>query len=53
MDARKREKYERIALAYAAEYSGTEVPVRFDVVSIVVIGNGKAMIRHHMNAFTR
>lgn len=53
VDARKREKYERIALAYAAEYSGTEVPVRFDVVSIVVIGNGKAMIRHHMNAFTR
>lgn len=53
VDARKREKYERIALAYAAEYSGTEVPVRFDVVSIVVVGNGKAMIRHHMNAFTR
>lgn len=53
VDARKREKYEKIALAYAAEYSGTEVPVRFDVVSIVVIGNGKAMIRHHMNAFTR
>lgn len=53
VDARKREKYEKIALAYAATYSGTEVPVRFDVVSIVVIGNGKAMIRHHMNAFTR
>lgn len=53
VNERKREKYERIALAYASEYSETEIPVRFDVVSIVVIGKDKAMIRHHMNAFTR
>ena len=53
VDARKRDRYEKIALAYAAEYSASDIPVRFDVVSIVVIGKGKAMIRHHMNAFTR
>lgn len=53
VNVRKRDKYEKIALAYAADHSYTEVPVRFDVVSIVVIAKDKAMIRHHMNAFSR
>ena len=53
VDERKRSCYERIALAWAASHSDTDVPVRFDVVSIVVVGKDKAVIRHHMNAFTR
>lgn len=53
VDARKRERYEKIALAYATDFGETEMQVRFDVISIVVIGKDKAMIRHHMNAFTR
>ena len=53
VDERKRSRYERIALAWAASHSDTDVPVRFDVVSIVVVGKDKAVIRHHMNAFTR
>lgn len=53
VNEKKRERYERIALAWAASHSDADVPVRFDVVSIVVIGKDKAMIRHHMNAFTR
>ena len=53
VDAKKRERYERIALAYAQEHAQSEMPVRFDIVSIVAIGDDKAMIRHHINAFTR
>jgi putative endonuclease len=50
--AAKREKYEKIALAFLSDYEPTDFPVRFDVVSIVVIGPDKAMIRHQINAFS-
>lgn len=50
--AEKRNKYEKIALAYLADYAESDFPVRFDVVSIVVIGPDKAMIRHQINAFS-
>ena len=53
VDAKKRERYEKIALAYASDYPEADMQVRFDVISIVVIGKDKAMIRHHLNAFTR
>lgn len=53
VNAKKRERYERIALAYASEFPEGNLQVRFDVVSIVVIAKDKAMIRHHLNAFTR
>lgn len=48
----KRERYEKIALAYLPKYDGVDVSVRFDVISIVVIGEGRAMIKHHINAFS-
>lgn len=50
--AQKRSKYEKIALAYLADYDSVDYPVRFDVISIVVMGNEKAMIRHQINAFS-
>lgn len=49
---RKRERFEKIAIAYLAERDYVDLPVRFDIVSLVVIGKDKAMIRHHINAFT-
>lgn len=49
--AEKRSRYERIALAYLTDHDHTEMPVRFDVISIVVISDDKAMIRHQINAF--
>lgn len=49
---KKRERYEKIALAYLSDHDTGEVPVRFDVVSIVVAGKNKAMVRHHINAFS-
>lgn len=52
VDRRKRQRYEKIALAYAQQFDATDVPVRFDVVSIVVIAKDKAMIRHQLNAFS-
>lgn len=50
--AEKRRRYEKIALAYLADYEPSDFPVRFDVVSIVVIGPDKAMVRHQINAFS-
>ncbi len=52
VDARKRDKYERIALAYVADCPYVDIAVRFDVVSIVVVGANKAMIRHDIDAFS-
>lgn len=50
--AKKRKRYEKIALAYVEDYPELDVPVRFDVVSLVVVGKNKALLRHHINAFT-
>lgn len=52
VDAEKRERYERIAALFLQGYDVVDVPVRFDIVSIVVIGPDRAMIRHHINAFS-
>ena len=48
--AAKRERYEKIAAAFLAEYEVVDVPLRFDVVSIVVVAPDRAMIRHHINS---
>ena len=53
VNAEKREKYERIALAYVSEFEETDIPIRFDVISIVVVAPDRAMIRHSINAFSR
>lgn len=51
VDKRKRERYERIAALFLADYEAVDVPVRFDVVSLLVIGADRALVRHHINAF--
>lgn len=48
----RRSKFEKIALAYLSEYDQTDFPVRFDIVSIVVLGHDRAMVRHQINAFS-
>ena len=48
----KRERYERIALAYVQDHCVGEVTVRFDVISIVVIAPDRALVRHHLGAFS-
>ena len=52
VDERKRERYERIAAAFLQTYETVDIAVRFDVVSILVIGSERAFLRHHVNAFS-
>lgn len=50
----KRRRYEGIALAYLAEHpSIRSVSLRFDVMSITMVGNHRAVLRHHQDAFGR
>lgn len=51
VDARKRERYERIAALFLAGYDEVDVPVRFDVVALLVVAPDRALVRHHINAF--
>lgn len=51
VDAAKRERYERIAALFLQGYDAVDVPVRFDIVSIVAIAPDRAIIRHHIDAF--
>lgn len=51
VNARKRQKYEKIAALFLSQYDAVDVPVRFDVVSLLVVGEDRAMLRHHINAF--
>lgn len=52
VDHKKQERYERIALAYISDIDDVDIPIRFDVVSIVAIASDRALIRHHINAFS-
>lgn len=53
VNSEKRAKYEKIALAYVSEFDETDIPIRFDVISIVVVAPDRAMIRHSISAFSR
>lgn len=48
---KKRARYERIAGYFLADYDGMECRVRFDVISILALPNGRALVRHYINAF--
>lgn len=52
VDDKKRAKYEKIALNYLAEHEEyDDAQLRFDMISIVVLSNNRASIRHHVNCF--
>ncbi len=48
----KRARYEKIALAFMADHDYVDMQVRFDVISLVVVAKDRAMMRHHINAFS-
>lgn len=48
----KRARYEKIALTFLKDYDINNIAIRFDVVAIVSMGDGRALIRHHINAFS-
>lgn len=47
----KRRRYERIAGYYISEHEIKDMSIRFDVISIIVLNNQRAYVRHHINAF--
>ena len=47
----KRSCLEKIAMWYLRDYEFVDIPVRFDEVSIMVIAEDRALIRHYVNAF--
>ena len=51
VDAKKRDRYERIAACYLATYENCDIRVRFDVISILVLSENRAFLRFHKNAF--
>ena len=51
VNERKRDRYERIAACYLKDHVYDDLRVRFDVISILVLNNDRAFLRHHANAF--
>ena len=50
-EALDRGSLERLAEAYLAEHlDSTDCTVRFDAVSMLVLGDSRALLRHHRNA---
>lgn len=47
-----RARRERLAIRYLAASDKIDCPVRFDVISLVIINSDKAMIRHHTNVMS-
>lgn len=42
-----REEFENVAAVYLAEHDTLECPIRFDNISILVVSDDRAMLRHH------
>lgn len=51
VDKSKRNRYEKIALAYISENVFEEMQFRFDVISIIVDNPKLAYVRHYIDAF--
>lgn len=51
LTAEKRDRLERIAASWLKKNAVTDTRVRFDIISILVLGPNKAFLRHHINAF--
>lgn len=51
VDGRKRSRYERIAGWYLREHDYTDMPVRFDIIGLLVVSDKRALLRHFVNAF--
>lgn len=47
----KQKRYAKIAKAYLASLRDADVEVRFDVITILVLSEDRALLRHHRAAF--
>lgn len=50
--AAERTRREMIALAYLAGHDVAEMPVRFDNIAMVVAGEDRALLRHHVGCLS-
>ena len=44
-----RSRSEKVAAYYLSEFRDVDFPVRFDTVSLLVIADDRALIRHYVN----
>ena len=51
VDAKKRQRYEKIAAYFLSGYEEINIPFRFDVIGILVISEDRAIIKHYVNAY--
>jgi putative endonuclease len=49
--AKKRTRYEQIAISYLTENQRPSGTVRFDAIAIQMTGEGQCLLRHHRDAF--
>ena len=47
----KRSRYEKIAGWYLRDYEFVDIPIRFDIISIILPKNGEPTIEHIEDAF--
>lgn len=47
--ADRRSAMEMVAAGFLSEYDKTGVPLRFDSISLMVLGTDRAMMKHHVN----
>lgn len=47
----KRRRYERIAAYFLRGFDACNMPLRFDVIGILVVAPDECIVRHHVNAF--
>jgi len=47
----KRRRYAKLAAAYLQSAGVSDVPLRFDVISLLVVAEDRALLRHHRAAF--
>ena len=47
----KQRRYGKLAAAYLQSAGVSDVPVRFDVISLLVVAEDRALLRHHRAAF--
>jgi putative endonuclease len=51
VNRRKRQRYEKIAMEYLFTHNLPSARVRFDVMSLLLSGDGKAFLRYHRDAY--
>lgn len=50
--AAERTRREMVALAYLAEHDVAEMAVRFDNIALMVVGESRALLRHHVGCLS-